>query len=69
MLEAFNWLPQDKIINVYYVGCGKGQILKKVIEASKQTKKKVKVICLDKNPYPLQTIKRRISRNKWTKFV
>ena len=51
------------------MGCGKGQILKKVMECSKDTKKKVKVYCLDKNPYPLQTVKRRIAQKKWHKFV
>jgi len=29
----------------------------------------VKVYCIEKNPYPLQTLKRRITRNKWSKFV
>jgi tRNA G37 N-methylase Trm5 len=29
----------------------------------------VKVYCIEKNPYPIQTLKRRIIRNKWTKFV
>ena len=36
---------------------------------AKKTKKKVFVYCIEKNPYPIQTLKSRISKNKWTKFV
>jgi tRNA G37 N-methylase Trm5 len=39
------------------------------MNASKKTGKKVKVYCIEKNPYPIQTLKRRIQRNKWSKFV
>ena len=51
------------------MGSGKGLILEKCIKAAKKLKKKVKVYCIEKNPYPLQTLKRRITKNKWTKFV
>lgn len=53
----------------YYVGSGKGLILEKFIRSAKKSQKKVKVYCIEKNPYPLQTLKRRIHKNKWTKFV
>ena len=39
------------------------------MNACKNTRKKVKVYCIEKNPYPLQTLKRRIQREKWSKIV
>jgi protein arginine N-methyltransferase 5 len=51
------------------VGSGKGLILSKMMSACKSTGKKIKVYCIDKNPYPLQTLRRRVQRNKWTKMV
>lgn len=57
------------MIICYYVGSGKGLILEKMIKAAKKLKKMIKVYCIEKNPYPLQTLKRRIARNKWSKFV
>ena len=29
----------------------------------------MKVYCIEKNPFPLQSLKRRIQKNKWVKFV
>ena len=29
----------------------------------------IKVYCIEKNPFPLQTLRQRIARNKWGKFV
>jgi tRNA G37 N-methylase Trm5 len=51
------------------VGAGKGLILNSLINATKKTDKKVKVYCIEKNPFPIQTLKRRINKNKWGKFV
>lgn len=51
------------------MGSGKGLILAKLMNACKNTGKKVKVYCIEKNPYPLQTLKRRIQRGKWGKMV
>jgi protein arginine N-methyltransferase 5 len=69
LISALETFTENKIIVCYYVGSGKGLILAKLMSASKKTGRKVKVYCIEKNPYPIQTLKRRIQRNKWTKFV
>jgi len=53
----------------YYVGSGKGLILEKLMKACKSASKRVKVYCIEKNPFPIQSLKRRVQRNKWSKFV
>jgi type II protein arginine methyltransferase len=68
-LEAFpSWEPAKTVV-CYYVGSGKGLILDKLMRAVKKSKRMVKVYCIEKNPFPIQTLKRRIARNKWGKFV
>lgn len=44
-------------------------ILEKIIRAAKKTQRRIKVYCIEKNPFPIQTLKRRIAKNKWSKFV
>ena len=40
-----------------------------MIKAAKKLKKMIKVYCIEKNPFPIQTLKRRIIKNKWSKMV
>ena len=69
LIAALNSFKEDRVIVCYYVGSGKGLILTKLMSACKSTGKKIKVYCIEKNPYPLQTLKRRIQRGKWSKIV
>lgn len=64
-----NTFPKDYKIVIYYVGCGKGGLLFSCFSASKKTGRKIHVYAIDKNPFPLQTVKKRMTVNKWLKNV
>lgn len=67
--EFFDAFKEPRTVVAYYLGSGKGLILDKLVRAAKKCGKRIKVYCVEKNPYPIQTLKRRIGRNKWSKFV
>lgn len=69
MEAALSKLPKDRTIIVYYIGCGRGGLLYGVFEAAKRTDSRVFVYAIEKNPYPIQTVKKRIKENKWEKQV
>ncbi len=51
------------------MGSGRGALIPGIVEASKKTKKKVTIYAVEKNPFPLQSLKRRIKENKWANIV
>jgi len=69
LIEALKTFNENRPCVTYYVGAGKGLILTSLMNATKKTGKKVKVYCIEKNPFPIQTLKRRINKNKWSGFV
>ena len=66
---ALEKLPKEKKIIVYYIGCGRGGILYAIFEAAKRLNRKVFVYAIEKNPYPIQTVKKRIKENHWEKKI
>lgn len=64
-----NTFPENYKIVIYYVGCGRGALMCNAFQASKKTGRKIHIYAIDKNPYPLQALKRRIAVNKWAKNV
>ena len=69
MTDALDTFPKDYKVIIYYVGCGRGALLFNCFNAAKKTGRKIHVYAIDKNPYPLQAVKRRIATNKWSKHV
>jgi protein arginine N-methyltransferase 5 len=70
ILLAFQQLDvKDKNVVVYYLGSGRGALIPGIVAASKATKKKVTIYAVEKNPFPLQSLKRRIKENKWSNIV
>ena len=45
---------------MYYIGSGRGGLLFNVFAAAKKTQRKVFVYAIEKNLYPIQTIKKRL---------
>ena len=65
MEEALETLPKNRKLIAYYIGSGRGQLLYSIYQAAKKTGRDVFVYAIEKNPYPIQTIKKRIRENKW----
>lgn len=64
-----NTFPENVRIVIYYVGCGRGALIFNCFNASKKTGRKIHIYAVDKNPYPIQAVKRRVAVNKWSKNV
>ena len=69
LTDALNTFPVNQRVVIYYVGCGRGALLYNCFQASKKTGRKIHIYAVEKNPYPLQAVKRRITINRWTKAV
>jgi protein arginine N-methyltransferase 5 len=61
--------PADHRVVIFYIGCGRGQLIYSCVNASKKTNRNIVVYAIEKNPYPIQTLKRRIAKNKWVNLV
>lgn len=66
--NALERIDKKRIV-MYYIGAGRGQLLFGAFRASKRMKKNVFIYAVEKNPFPIQTLKKRIRDNKWENKV
>lgn len=67
--RAFLTFPREHRITIFYIGSGRGQLIYSCMNASKKSDRSIFVYAIEKNPYPIQSLKRRIKKNKWHNHV
>lgn len=58
--DALEKFSKDKKVVIYYIGGGRGGLLFNAFAAAKKKQRKIFVYVIEKNPYPIQTMKQRI---------